>query len=310
MLTVLFLLFVAEDVTAADSVVEEIVCKVNGDVITRSELQRLSGELGKDALRQRIDELLLLQQARQLNFSADADLTRRIAEIQAQNSIADPEKLREFIEEQAGMKFEDFRERLRNQYLMARVVGEQVERTIVIADAEKRKYYDEHKSEFVRKDEITLGQIFVPENTAAAAAATRARELAARGAFPEVVTYARGELRPELEAIVFAHKRGYVTDLIHTAQGFLVLKVLERQEPGQALYEDVAGEIGQRLAAPRAAAKLRGLLTRLRQEAFLQIREGYVDSGAAPGKDTSWHDAPVLAPATITKQELESRRKK
>jgi parvulin-like peptidyl-prolyl isomerase len=302
------LLFVSAGVAAADTTVEEIVCKVNGDVITRSELQRLSAELGKDALRQRVDELLLLQQAKQLNLIADAEVTRRIAEIQAANSIADPEKLREFVEQHAGMKFEDFRERLRNQYLIARVVGEQVDRTIVVSDVEKRKYYDEHKSGFVRKDEITLGQIFVPGTTSAAE--TRARELAAQGSYPDVVTYTRGELRPELEAIVFAHKRGYVTDPIRTAQGFLVLKILERHEPGQALYDDVADEIGQRLAAPRAAEKLRRLLTRLRQEAFLQIRDGYVDSGAAPGKDTSWRDAPVLAPATVTRQELESRRKK
>ena len=35
---------------------------------------------------------------------------------------------------------------------------------------------------------------------------------------------------------------------------------------------------------------LRAYLTKLRQEAFLQIQPGYVDSGAAPGKDTQWQD--------------------
>jgi hypothetical protein len=56
--------------------------------------------------------------------------------------------------------------------------------------------------------------------------------------------------------------------------------------------------------------KLRAYLTRLRQDAFLQIREGYVDTGAAPGKDTSWQDVAQLKPETTTKEEVAARRKK
>jgi hypothetical protein len=34
---------------------------------------------------------------------------------------------------------------------------------------------------------------------------------------------------------------------------------------------------------------------------------GYVDTGAAPGKDTSWKDPAKLVPATVTKEEVASR---
>jgi hypothetical protein len=54
---------------------------------------------------------------------------------------------------------------------------------------------------------------------------------------------------------------------------------------------------------------VRGYLTRLRQDAFLQIKEGYVDSGAAPGKDTRWQDVAQLKPQTSTKEEVLSRAK-
>src|SRR5690242_14191059 len=80
-------------------VVEEIVAKVNGDIITRSELERaqqqiaaelhqqgLTGvklqqevkEKAADALRDRIDQLLLVQKAKDLNLSVDSDVTKRM----------------------------------------------------------------------------------------------------------------------------------------------------------------------------------------------------------------------------------------
>jgi hypothetical protein len=42
-------------------------------------------------------------------------------------------------------------------------------------------------------------------------------------------------------------------------------------------------------------------------QAFLEIKDGYVDSGAAPGKDTRWQDVAQLKPQTTTKEEVASR---
>jgi hypothetical protein len=56
--------------------------------------------------------------------------------------------------------------------------------------------------------------------------------------------------------------------------------------------------------------RVREYLTKLRQDAFLEIKEGYVDSGAAPGKDTAWKDAVELKPQTTTKEEVAARHKK
>jgi peptidyl-prolyl cis-trans isomerase SurA len=57
---------------------------------------------------------------------------------------------------------------------------------------------------------------------------------------------------------------------------------------------------------------MRAYLTKLREDAFLEIREGYIDTGAAPGKDTSWQDPAQLKPQTVTKEEaaLEVHRKR
>jgi hypothetical protein len=56
--------------------------------------------------------------------------------------------------------------------------------------------------------------------------------------------------------------------------------------------------------------KVRVFLTSLREDAFLEIKEGYVDSGAAPAKDTRWKDVAQLKPQTTTKEEVAARRKR
>jgi len=59
---------------------------------------------------------------------------------------------------------------------------------------------------------------------------------------------------------------------------------------------------------PRMEPKVRELLTKLREDAFLEIKPGYIDSGAAPNKDTSWKDPAQLKPETTTKEEVAARK--
>src|ERR1019366_6237062 len=50
-------------------------------------------------------------------------------------------------------------------------------------------------------------------------------------------------------------------------------------------YEEVKGEIQDRLTQTRMEPKVRVYLTSLREDAFLEIKEGYTDSGAAAAKE-------------------------
>ena len=175
-----------------------------------------------------------MAKAKELNISVDADINKRIAEIQTQSKIVDPDKFHEWVREQSGMTFEDFRQQLKNQLLTQRVIGQEIQRTIVIPEPEKKKYYEEHKNEFVREEEVYLSQIFIstegktPEQAAAAekkakSLVDRARkgekfgELARDNSddpetaknFGEMPPYKRGQLRKEIEDIVFTQKKGY-----------------------------------------------------------------------------------------------------
>ena len=96
----------------------------------------------------------------------------------------------------------------------------------------------------------------------------------------------KGLMDKPIEDLVFKEKKGFVSDAIRRPNSFLILKVDERFEAGQASYEEVKNELQERLTQPKMEGKVRTFLTSLREDAFLEIKEGYIDSGAAPGKDT------------------------
>jgi len=341
---------------AADvKVVEEIVAKVNGDIVTRGELDRsrlalanmakmegvppekladMLKERQKNILRDQIDQLLLVQRGKELNINVDPEVTKQLADIQLRSKITDPDKFQQFIREQLGMLYEDYKAQLKNELLTRRVIGMEVGSRISVPQTEIQKYYDEHKADFVRQEEVFLREILISsEGKDAAGVAVvekKAKAIVERARkgekFPELARdnsdaeskqrmgeigwFKRSDLNPQLADVVFKQRKGYVTDAIRLPNGFLILRVEDRHEAGQAAIDDVRDEIMEKLYVPRMEPAVRTFLTKLREDAFLEIRAGYVDSGAAPGKDTAWKDPAQLKPETTTKKAVEMRRKK
>jgi parvulin-like peptidyl-prolyl isomerase len=331
------------------AVVEEIIAKVNGDVVTRGDLERarralaeelerrnLKGaelekalqEREKDLLRDKIDTLLLIQKGNQLNINVDQDVSKYLAEIMLQYKVADQDKFAELVRQQTGMRFEDFRQDIKNGMLTQRVLSREVGSRIAIPREEIQKYYEEHKNEFMREERVFLREILVaadpkdPESFAAAEKKAKALvERARRGErFDELARensdavtaknggdlggWKRGDLKKEIEDLIWDKERNYVTDPIRTENGYLILKVMAHHQAGLALLEEVENEIMGRLYGPRFEPKVREYLTELRQQAYLEIKDGWVDTAAAPGKDTSWTDPARLTPETVTKEEV------
>jgi peptidyl-prolyl cis-trans isomerase SurA len=352
------LLSLAGCVNAADvsqvKVIEQIVAKVNGDIITRGELERMRPgfeleikqqnvppdkraevlkEREADALRDQIDSLLLVQKGKQLDINVDAEVTKELADIQLQNKINDPDKFHQWVQDQSGMPFEDVKQQIKNRYMTQHVIRQEVSGKITLPKAELMKYYNEHKDEFMRQEQVFLREILIssvgktPEQVAAAE--KRAKDILARAKkgekFPELARdtsdsdsaknfgeigwYKRADLTPELQQL-FKEQRGYITDVMKVPNGFLIIKLEERHEEGLAAFEEVENEITEKLYVPRMSPKIREYLTKLREVAFLEIRAGYTDSGAAPGKDTAWKDPAQLKPETTTKEEVAARRRK
>ena len=335
--------------------IDEIVAKVNGDIITASELERsreqvraeiqarakqtknpdqVYQEREKDILRDKIDQLLLIQKAKELSISVDQEVSRQLAEIQRQTAIPDPEKFQAYVREQTGMPFEDYKSEMKNNLMTQKVIRQEVGGRINIPRQELLDYYEQHKQEFVREEMVFLREILVSTDgkdaAGAAAAEKKAKDLVARARkgekFPEMARdnsdaesardfgniggFKRGDLRKDLEDIVFANEKNYVTDPVKVDRGFLILKIEEKFKAGQASLEEVENDIMERLYMPRFQPRIREYLTQLRQDAFLEIKAGYTDTSAAPGKDTTWSDPAQLRPETVTKEEVASQKRR
>lgn len=342
--------------SAADvAVVEEIVCKVNGDIITRSELdkdrkdaeaefrsQGLTGRALQEAvdgasrnvLRGRIDRLLMIQKGKELDLKVDGEVTKKIADAQRRSGIADPEKFQQFVHQQTGMSYEDYRAEMKNQAYVDHVIREEVTSKIEFKRDDLEAYYNAHKDEFQRQERIFLQKIYIStegKDTGGVLLAERkAKDLVARARkgekFSDLVTansddadaatsggemppMQKGELNKQLEEALWNQPKGYISDpfkLDHPA-GFYIFKITEHQKAGLADFEEVRNEVENKLFAPKFDPLLRDYLTKLRQQAFLEIKPGYEDSGAAPGKNTAWSDPAALHPETVTKEEVAAR---
>jgi peptidyl-prolyl cis-trans isomerase SurA len=336
-------------------IVDEIVARVNGDIISQDELERLARELAqelkahqemgsqfdqdfqkrqKDILRDRIDELLLIQKGKELNINVDSEVSKYVANLQRQANITDPDKFHEYVHKQAGTSYEDFLAETKNQYLTREVIGQEVARHISITNKDIQDYYEKHKSDFVRDEKVFLSEILVSiqgkDPNGIAAAEKKAKQIAADAAkgqrFSDLARdnsdaatakqggelggYKKGDLTKQIEDAVWNLPKGAVTQPIRIPTGFEILKVEDHTKAGLAPLADVRSQIENILYGPRMQPKVREYLTQLRKTAFLQIKSGYADSGAAPGQNTAWQDPAQLKPETVTKAEVQEKTRR
>ena len=96
--------------------------------------------------------------------------------------------------------------------------------------------------------------------------------------------FKRGTLSKELEDKTFAMKAGEITDVIRTKQGFVILKVAEHQMAGIPSMKQMEPRIQDALYYQKLQPALRAYLRKLREDAYIDIRSGYVDTGASPNQ--------------------------
>jgi peptidyl-prolyl cis-trans isomerase SurA len=171
---------------AAGQVVEEIVTRVNGRIITLSEFQRSKDQLKddvkqqdpanadklfeqreKDILRDLIDQQLLLEKGKDLDITGDTDLIKRLDQMRKDMKLETMEELEKAATAQ-GISYEDFKQNMRNQIITQKVIGEEVGSHLTIPKEEEQKFYDEHKSEMEQPESIRLSEILIAPQKAAA----------------------------------------------------------------------------------------------------------------------------------------------
>ena len=313
-----------------DTVVEEIIARVNNSIVTRTEYQRskeqlkqeaqqqdpanadkLYTEREKDVLRDLIDQQLLLEKGKDLDITADTELIKKLDEMRKQMNLDSMEALEKAAESQ-GVSFEDFKQNMRNQIITQEVIGKEVGQKLSMTKEEEQQYYNQHKEDLAQPEQIRLSEILVstekkPTSNASddqvvAAARQKADDLldqihkgtsfedvakkesqgptAAQGG--DLGYFKRGTLAKELEDLTFGMKPGSVSDVIRTKQGWVILKVVEHQQAGIPPLKDVEPRIQDALYVEKLQPALRAYLTKLREEAYIETKPGYVDTGASP----------------------------
>jgi peptidyl-prolyl cis-trans isomerase SurA len=337
----------------ADTVVEEIVARINNEIITRSEMQQsreqVLGELKqkygaqaeqmfatqeKDVLRDLIDQRLLVQRGKELGINPDTEVIKRLDEMRKQMNLASLEDLEKAAEQQ-GVSYEEVKENIRNGLITQKVISQEVGSKIQTTQEESRQFYQEHQKEMERPEQIRLSEILVvpqsmdpksaPDDAALVAAEQKARELReqiAKGtSFEDVAKknssgtsaeqggdlgyFERGKLAKELENKTFGMQMNEVSDVIRTKQGYILLKVTEHQPQGVPAYKDVEPKIQEALYFQKMQPAMRNYLTKLREEAYIDIKQGYVDTGASPNQTK-----PIVTTAAAEEEKRKKKKKK
>lgn len=305
-------------------IIEEIVARVNNEVITRSELQHsidtaeedakqdcqerctadqlksVTEDRKKNALRDLIDQSLLVQRGKDMGTSVEPEVIKQLDAIRQENKLDSLEKLEQEVEK-SGINWEDFKNNIRNQILTKKVINEEVGSHINVSNDEIQKFYDQHKKEFVRPEQVALRSIEVNTTGKSEAevadlkkkAQTALKRIQDGEDFGEIAKrysdgstakqggylgmYKRGELSKQLEDVVFALKRNGLTDVMETRQGFLIMQVLEHYDEGEQSLDKVREEIHQKLYGEKMEPALREYLKTLREQSYVVVKPGYKD---------------------------------
>ncbi len=311
-------------------IVEDIIARVNDQIITQSDYDRAAAQLEAEAkqqsvpahelqqkqadlLRDQIDQQLLLSKGKELGITGETELIKRLDELRKQNHLDSMEDLEKAFTAQApaGASWEDFKASQRNSIITQQVVRDEVGRRISMSPADVQKYFKAHESEFAQPESVNLDEILIPtpakagtdgadpDQVAAAQAQADALEakLKAGAKFADLAKTAptdpneaklvqlgdfhRGMLAKEIEDKAFALTAGQSTQPIRTKQGFIILQVKEHNAGGEGSFKQVEPQVEEALFLERMQPALRVYLTKLREEAFVEIKPGAVDTGAS-----------------------------
>ena len=303
--------------------VEDIVARVNDQIITQSDYDRAMKELDgeakqrgatmqqisdahKDLLRDLVDRQLWLSKGKELGINGETELIKRLDEIRKQYNLETLEDLEKAAKEQ-GVSFEDFKANIRNQIITQEVMREEVGRRVQFTQGEVQRYYDEHKQDYAKPESVELSEILVSTGAdpddAAKTEAGKAKaddieaKLHAGGDFVQLAksfsdgttaseggafgNFHKGELAKVFEDATFPLKPGQYTDPIRTKQGYIIFKVDQHIPGGVPAFKDVEPEVEQSYYESRMEPAMRSYLTEMREEAYVDIKPGYADSGAS-----------------------------
>ncbi len=166
-------------------IVEQVLVKVNGEIITKTEfearqvaelrnrpelakasaasveLQRAIAQITPDLVLNAVDELLLIQRGREFGYAlGDQQFAQYVEDIRKSQNLEDEARFQEALK-QEGLTMADLRRNIERSMLVSQVQRVEIMNKISIDEQEARAYYDQHRTEFTSPTEITLREILL-----------------------------------------------------------------------------------------------------------------------------------------------------
>ncbi len=162
--------------------IEAILVKVNGDILTKTDLEQRQVQymraknlqpaddaalkktieaITPEVVSEAIDEILLVQRGKALNYKmTDEDFDKVVQNIRKENKL-DTEEAFQAALKQEGMSLPELHKTLERQMLIARVTQNEVMTKVGITEEEARKYHSEHLKDFTKAGTVTIREILV-----------------------------------------------------------------------------------------------------------------------------------------------------
>jgi peptidyl-prolyl cis-trans isomerase SurA len=315
--------FVAAGLPVHAQILEQVLVRVNGEIVSKTEfedrqiaalrgrpefantspgsleLQKAVAELTPDLILEAVDELLLVQRGRELNYAlTDEQFKRILDDIKKNNNLTDEAQFQAALK-QEGMTEADLRRQIERNMMISQVQNVEVTQKIAITDEEARAYYDAHRTEFVTPSEVMLREILieVPASERGVNAAqddeakAKAEELRQRLLKGEPVPRLAAEvsaspsksnggligpihmdeLAPQLQQLLGKLKVGDVADVIRTTRGYQILKLESRTDVRGRSFEEARNDIGRRVIEGKSRAAMQKYLDELRAQADIRF---------------------------------------
>ena len=299
--------------------IEAILVRVNGDILTKTDLEQRQvqymraknlqpaddaalkktiEEITPEVVSAAIDEILLVQRGKALNYKmTDEDFDRVVQNIRKENKL-DTEEAFQAALKQEGMSLPELHKTLERQMLIARVTQNEVMTKVGITEEEARKYHSEHLQDFTKPGTVTIREILVKvplENGAINVAADQAarqkaddiRKRALAGeSFDQLASEvsdspskANGgligplnmnELTPAFKKLVDPMKVGDVSDVLPGQGGYQIIKIESRTADEVMTPEAAHDKISDALYEEKRQVYIRRYLNKLRSQATIE----------------------------------------
>jgi peptidyl-prolyl cis-trans isomerase SurA len=326
-LSVMAMTIVLGNPVLAQKKIEQIVARVNSDIILKSDLDReletrrlRMAEQGADAaqvnqamaeasrtvVRDLIDKALLMQVAKEAGLNADLDVLKTMEQLRTQKGFATIEDLERAIIKDYG-DLDEFKNDIRTEYLTSQVIQHEVYGRIVITSEEMRKYYDDHMQEFDKPagvriaeitvlidkrlpDQVDLQRKKIEEALAALKKGDDFGDVAQK--YSEVssaekggdVGFIAGDLKEQTNEQVANALEGLqknqTSDIVEFNDALTIFKVTDKHTGGILSFELAQNLIWNQLMNKVAPDKVREFLMKLREDGFVEVKEGFQDTGA------------------------------